>query len=137
MGFLRRENKIGTPFKITVHFHMGSVIIFSMKAILFIVPVLLLAAGLISKFMPAKNINDTTGYRTAKSKSSQENWDKAQQLMSKNLIILGAAELVITIIAAAFTNGLNEQQFLIFLVVFVLLQALGTILLIPMVESKL
>ena len=108
-----------------------------MKAILFIVPVLLLAAGIISKFMPAKNINDTTGYRTAKSKSSQENWDKAQQLMSKNLIILGSAELVITIIAAAFTNGLNEQQFLIFLVVFVLLQALGAIFLIPMVESKL
>ena len=108
-----------------------------MKVILFIVPVLLLAAGLISKFRPAKDINSTFGYRTAKSKASQENWDKAQQLMAKNLMIIGAAELVITIIAMAFTNGLNEQQYLIFMLIMVLVQALGAVLRIPMVESKL
>jgi uncharacterized membrane protein len=105
--------------------------------VMMIIPLICVVIGIIAKMKPAKQINSVIGYRSARSRSSQENWDKAQQLMSKNLIILGAAELVITIIAAAFTNGLNEQQFLIFLVVFVLLQALGTILLIPMVESKL
>ena len=57
--------------------------------------------------------------------------------MSKNLMIIGAAELVITIIAMAFTNGLNEQQYLIFMLIMVLVQALGAVLMIPMVESKL
>lgn len=137
MGSLRREKNIGALVKVTVHSYIGSVIIFSMKVILFIVPVLLLAAGLLCRFKPAKDINSTFGYRTAKSKSSQENWDKAQQLMSKNLMIIGAAELVITIIAMAFTNGLNEQQYLIFMLIMVLVQALGAVLMIPMVESKL
>ncbi len=108
-----------------------------MKAILFIVPVILLAAGILTKFNPAKTINSTIGYRSAKSKASQENWDKAQQLMAKNMIIVGSVEAVATLIAMTAANGLPEQQYWIFMAVMLCVQAVGAVLVIPLVESKL
>ena len=108
-----------------------------MNMLLFIVPAVLLIAGVISTLKPAKTINDTIGYRSAKSRSSQENWDKAQKLMAKYMLIIGGIEAVLTVIASLFVKGLTEQQFAIFLVVIMTVQTLGVVLVIPMVESRL
>lgn len=109
----------------------------NMKIILFIIPAVLLAVGLISKFHPAKKINSVVGFRTAKSRSSQEKWDQAQQLMAKYYIIIGAAELVIAAAASALLNGLSKDQYLIFLIIMLSLQACGAVLVIPLVNREL
>ena len=108
-----------------------------MKIVVWIVPVILFVTGLISKYKPAKTINSVVGYRSAKSRSSQANWDKAQQLMAHYMIIIGLIEAAATLIAMIVLNGLPEQQALIFILIFVLVQACGAILVIPLVESKL
>lgn len=108
-----------------------------MKITLFIVPAILLIVGLVSKFHPAKNINAVFGYRSGKSRSSQENWDKAQALMAKYMLMIGLAELVITLIAVLVAGNLTEQQYPVFLLVMVAIQTLGLVLVIPLVESKL
>ena len=69
--------------------------------------------------------------------ASQENWDKAQVLMANNLLIIGAAELVITLIVYAVTQNLPDDQTSILTIVLVALQTLGVVLVIPLVESKL
>lgn len=78
----------------------------TMYAQLFILPVITLIVGIISKNNPPKEINGFRGYRTALSKSSQEAWDYANmrsaQIMIKGSIIslvLGAVVLAVYLIA--------------------------------------
>ncbi len=105
--------------------------------VILIVPAICLIAGIAGKLRPARNINSLIGYRSGRSRASQENWDKAQVLMANNLLIIGAAELVITLIVYAVTQNLPDDQTSILTIVLVALQTLGVVLVIPLVESKL
>lgn len=78
----------------------------SMYVQLFILPVITLIVGIISKKNPPKEINGFRGYRTALSKSSQEAWDYANmrsaQIMIKGSLIalaIGAVVLAVYLIA--------------------------------------
>ena len=44
-----------------------------------IIPIIMLAFGLISRYRPPKNINGVYGYRTTRSMKSQATWDYAHQ----------------------------------------------------------
>lgn len=103
-----------------------------------IVPVILLVTGCISKARPKKDINSVIGYRSRRSRSSQEMWDKAQLLMAKYLIIIGAALLVISIAAGVFIASIADMNTMIIGVsILSCVQVAAIILIIPLVESKL
>ena len=108
-----------------------------MKITLFIVPAIVLIVGLISKIHPAKTINGTVGYRSKKSRSSQENWDKAQALMAKYMLIIGMVELVIAVIAFLMAGNMDKQQFLTVMMIVMAIQVCGLLVMFPLVESKL
>ena len=107
-------------------------------AICMLVPVIILVVALITKAIPNKEINSTFGYRSKKSMSSQENWDKAQELMSKYFLIIGIVLTVISIIAGLIIiNRFEMPVMMVAVTVLVLIQVLATIVVIPLVESQL
>ena len=62
-----------------------------------IVPVTAIITGYIMKTRPPKEINDTVGYRTRRSKASQEAWDFANVYCGKNTFFYGIASLPVSI----------------------------------------
>ncbi|SEL90347.1 SdpI/YhfL protein family protein [Butyrivibrio sp. ob235] len=64
-----------------------------------ICPVIAAIAGFILMKNPPKEINDTKGYRTKRSKSSQEAWDFANTYSGRNTMIYGIVALVLSGIA--------------------------------------
>ena len=103
-----------------------------------LVPVIGLVVGLIAKAKPAKNINSTIGYRSKKSKSSQEMWDKAQVLMAKYFIMISAVLLVVSLIAGYFIASMSDwNSMIIGICILSIVQVLGICAVIPLVESKL
>ena len=112
-----------------------------MKTAIFIscivIPVVLLIVGIVGKFKPAKTINPTVGYRSKKSRASQEAWDKAQVLMAKYMMLIGGILLVISLIAAIIISGLEGTAMIVGLSVLSIVQVAAAVLVIPLVESKL
>ena len=102
------------------------------------VPVIILVVALIAKVKPNPEINSTFGYRTRKSMSSQENWDKAQELMSKYLLIIGVVLTVVSLIAGLIIVNRFEMPVLaVAYTILTLVQVLAIIIVIPLVESQL
>ena len=103
-----------------------------------LVPVIILVVALIAKANPKSEINSTFGYRTKKSMASQENWDKAQELMAKYLLIISVVMIAVSLVCAFFiATRLSQVQMIIGLSILMLVQALGILVVIPLVESQL
>ena len=60
-----------------------------------ICPVIAIVTGFILMKNPPKEINNTVGYRTRRSKSSQEAWDFANVYSGKCTMIYGVISLII------------------------------------------
>lgn len=54
-----------------------------------IIPITCIIAGYILKTKPPKEINNVYGYRSRRSKASQEAWDFANVYSGKNIFIVG------------------------------------------------
>ncbi len=103
-----------------------------------LVPVIILVVALIAKAKPNPEINSTFGYRTKKSMSSQENWDKAQELMSKYLLIIGIVLTVVSLIAGLIiVNRFVMPTLMVAYLILTVVQVVAILLVIPLVESQL
>ncbi len=103
-----------------------------------LVPVILIVIALISRARPQSDINHTIGYRSKRSMASQENWDKAQKLMARYLLIIGVVLAVVSVIAAIVMVSMLEQTLmLIAFGVLMTVQVIAVLLVIPLVESQL
>ena len=93
--------------------------------IIWLVPVSMLAVGVIFSFFPPKHINDWYGYRTSRSRRDQESWDFAHRycghLCLKNSFILLLLSLSLVVIFSHWSDAvlamLTLVQIIPFLVV--------------------
>ena len=67
---------------------------------------ILTVGGAVFWAYPPKKINEFYGYRTARSRKSQEAWDFAQKYSAKLITMFGLAALVVTAIAHWLRNCL-------------------------------
>lgn len=74
---------------------MGLNILFMICVVL--VPIIAIITGYKMKTKPPKEINNTVGYRTKRSKASQEAWDFANVYCGKNTFIYGIVSLPVSI----------------------------------------
>jgi uncharacterized membrane protein len=74
---------------------MGLNILFMICVVL--VPIIAIITGYKMKTKPPKEINNTVGYRTKRSKASQEAWDFANVYCGKNTFIYGIISLPVSI----------------------------------------
>ena len=74
---------------------MGLNILFMICVVL--VPIITIITGYKMKTKPPKEINNTVGYRTRRSKASQEAWDFANVYCGKNTFIYGIVSLPVSI----------------------------------------
>ena len=103
-----------------------------------ICPVIAAVAGFIMMKNPPKEINDTVGYRTKRSKSSQEAWDFANVYSGRNTMIYGLVSLVISgVVYYCLVFVLNFNS-LIAMIIVIALQLIGLmIVMIVPTENKL
>lgn len=80
----------------------------------YILPIIILvvfsAGGLILYFFPPKKINSIYGYRTPRSMKNQSNWDFAQKLGGKFMLIFGFIIFLIQITVGYFISGYTRDQ---------------------------
>ena len=72
----------------------------------YICPLIILVVGVVFWMYPPKKINEFYGYRTTRSRKSQEAWDFAQRYSAKLLTIFGFAALIVAAAAHLFRNRL-------------------------------
>ena len=72
----------------------------------YICPLIFLVVGVVFWMYPPKKINEFYGYRTTRSRKSQEAWDFAQRYSAKLITMFGLAALVVTAIAHWLQNCL-------------------------------
>ncbi|QYJ69049.1 SdpI family protein [Flavobacterium litorale] len=58
----------------------------AITSIFFLSGFVLLVTAILMHFFPPKKINDLYGYRSKRSKQSQENWDFAQKFSTKQML---------------------------------------------------
>ncbi len=105
---------------------------------LIIIPVVAIITGYIMKTRPPKEINNTVGYRTRRSKASQEAWDFANVYCGKNTFIYGIVSLPVSIVFyALLTVSVHWGELLAMLVVILLQTVTMTIAMIVSTEMKL
>jgi uncharacterized membrane protein len=75
-----------------------------------IILVVFSAGGLILYFFPPKKINSIYGYRTPRSMKNQSNWDFAQKLGGKFMLIFGFIIFLIQITVGYFITGYTRDQ---------------------------
>ncbi len=103
-----------------------------------IVPSVVLIIGVIGRIKPKKEINSLIGYRSKRSRSSQELWDRAQLLMAKYMIIIGAVLLVLSATAGVYISTRGDMNSMILgISVLSCVQVAAVILIIPLVEKGL
>jgi uncharacterized membrane protein len=76
------------------------------NALNYINALILLVVGVVFWTYPPKKINGLYGYRTTRSRKSQEAWDFAQRYSAKLLTIFGFAALNVAAAAHLFRNRL-------------------------------
>jgi uncharacterized membrane protein len=80
----------------------------------YILPIIILvvfsAGGLILYFFPPKKINSIYGYRTPRSMKNQSNWDFAQKLGGKFMLIFGFIIFLIQITVGYFISRYTRDQ---------------------------
>ncbi len=105
---------------------------------LIIIPVVAIITGYIMKTRPPKEINNTVGYRTRRSKASQEAWDFANVYCGKNTFIYGIVSLPVSIVFyALLTVSVHWGELLAMLVVILVQTVTMTIAMIVSTEMKL
>ena len=72
----------------------------------YICPLIILVVGIVFWMYPPKKINEFYGYRTTRSRKSQEAWDFAQRYSAKLMTILSLAALIVAAAAHLFRNSL-------------------------------
>lgn len=72
----------------------------------YISALILTVGGAVFWACPPRQINEFYGYRTTRSRMSQEAWDFAQRYSAKLLTIFGLAALVVAAAAHLFRNSL-------------------------------
>ena len=72
----------------------------------YISTLILTVVGVVFWMYPPKKINEFYGYRTTRSRKSQEAWDFAQRYSAKLMTILGLAALIVAAAAHLFLNSL-------------------------------
>ena len=72
----------------------------------YISTLILTVVGVVFWMYPPKKINEFYGYRTTRSRKSQEAWDFAQRYSAKLMTILGLAALIVAGGGRLFLNGL-------------------------------
>ena len=79
--------------------------------------------GVVFWTYPPKKINEFYGYRTTRSRKSQEAWDFAQRYSAKLLTIFGFAALIVAAAAHLFRNSLcvNSDYLMLYDVCIILL----------------
>ncbi len=73
-----------------------------------ILGLILILVGIIFVYCPPKGINYLYGYRTFKSMKNEENWNVAQKLSSRYLLVLGIVILVFGVLV--YFNNWNETS---------------------------
>ena len=72
----------------------------------YICPLIFLVVGIVFWMCPPKKINGLYGYRTTRSRKSQEAWDFAQRYSAKLMTMFGLAALVLAAVAHWLRNCL-------------------------------
>ena len=72
----------------------------------YICPLIFLVVGIVFWMYPPKKINGLYGYRTTRSRKSQEAWDFAQRYSAKLMTVLGLVALIVAAAAHLFRNSL-------------------------------
>lgn len=72
----------------------------------YICPLIFLVVGVVFWMYPPKKINEFYGYRTTRSRKSQEAWDFAQTYSAKLMTVLGLVALIVAAAAHLFRNSL-------------------------------
>ena len=115
---------------------MGLNILFMICVVL--VPIIAIITGYKMKTKPPKEINNTVGYRTRRSKASQEAWDFANVYCGKNTFIYGIVSLPVSIaFYALLTVSAHWGELLAMLVVILVQTVTMTIAMIVPTEMKL
>ena len=76
-----------------------NIVVLSMNLI---IPIVMLIIGLATKNHVPKNRYGAVGYRTARSRSSEEAWQYANKEMARRMLTLGVIVLVLTIVISVF-----------------------------------
>ena len=104
----------------------------------FLLPVIMLIVGMVSRSHPKKEINGTVGYRSKRSKASQEAWDYAQELMAKYIIVGMGVDLAIGIVGALISLAVKDVSIAgVLMSVIMIIQIIPLIAMIPLIEGKL
>ncbi|MGL6186377.1 MAG: SdpI family protein [Clostridium chrysemydis] len=83
---------------------------------LILIPLLMLALGVLLLLNPPKTINNFIGYRTKRSKESQKSWDYAQRKLGEGWIILSIVNFIIPL-TFYLLNIKTEYTFIAFFIV--------------------
>ena len=67
---------------------------------------ILTVGGAVFWACPPRQINEFYGYRTTRSRKSQEAWDFTQKYSAKMMTVLGLVALIVAAAARLFLNGL-------------------------------
>jgi uncharacterized membrane protein len=97
--------------------------------------VLLAGIGLFSYLKPPKKINDLYGYRTTRSMQNQANWDYAQKLFPRYLLIAVHAQLLVSLLVLFGLGHVISQN--VQMLIHIILFCSSLIIVIPLVERKL
>jgi len=102
-----------------------------------LVPLMTVIIGALLAKFPPKKINHLVGYRTPRSRKSQEAWEFAQRYCGRIWVKSGAAMLSATGIVLFFIRSMEEEAFSAAVSVVILLQVLGLLAAIPATEGEL
>ena len=77
----------------------------------FLIPITMMAIGLVYRNRSPKDINKLHGYRTTRSMKNQETWDFAQKKFGKVALIDGIIMLAISIAIVCFSISKGKDGF--------------------------
>lgn len=92
----------------------------SLSLSLILIPVAMVFFGLLWRKSPPREINELYGYRTPRSKQSQEAWDFAHAYHARVWLYSGLALLVLTAVALALLA--NKENYLTYFTVIMAVQ---------------
>ena len=97
----------------------------------YICPLIFLVVGVVFWMYPPKKINEFYGYRTTRSRKSQEAWDFAQRYSAKLMTIFGLAALIVAAVAHWLRNCICFNSDLLMLYDFCIIVLLPIIVVLP------
>ncbi|WP_278308919.1 SdpI family protein [Parasporobacterium paucivorans] len=101
------------------------------------IPVIIIAIGVVFKNHPPKEINSFAGYRTSRSMKSKETWEFANKYSARLMLLCGIILLIITVpILLVFRNESEEIQGVV-MVALCTVQTVAVVLTIIPVEKAL